>query len=149
MHAHAYTMTDTELRAACGTGRMSAQRLHVARAASRMHGAFTVEELCEEARVQAPGLGAATAYRAVAALTGCGTLAVIGERDGRALYVWCANGEHHHHVICTGCGRVAGVDCPLPEGDAIASATDAGFTVTRHDLTLYGVCDVCREGGDV
>jgi len=127
---------------------MSRQRLLIARSAAGMHGAFTVEELHRSAQDVVPGLGVATTYRAVAAMAGCGTLAVVGEREGRTLYVWCANGEHHHHLICTDCGRVAGIDCPLPEGDAFASARRVGFTVTRHDLTLYGLCDTCREDGE-
>ena len=148
MPSHSHTMSEDSLRAACGSGRMSPQRLRIAATAAEMPGAFTVEELHVSAGEIVPGLGVATTYRAVAAMAGCGTLAVVGEREGRTLYVWCAKDEHHHHVICTGCGRVTGIDCPLPGGDALSAACDAGFTVTRHDLTLYGVCDVCREGGE-
>lgn len=146
--ATVHKMTDEELRTACGERRMSRQRLHIARAAAELARAFTVEELHRLAGHSVPNLGVATTYRAVAAMADCGTLAIIGERDGRTLYVWCANDEHHHHLICTGCGRVAGIDCPLPEGDGLAAAQDAGFTITRHDLTLYGLCDACRDGGE-
>jgi len=143
-----HEVDEKALRSACGPGRMSRQRLKIARAAADMRGAFTVEELHHSAARTLPGLGLATTYRAVAAMAGCSTLAVVGERDGRTLYAWCAKDEHHHHLICTGCGAVAGIDCPLPEGSALSAARDAGFTVTRHDLTLYGLCDACREDGE-
>ncbi len=138
---------DAALREACGSGRVSTQRLGIARAAANMAGAFSVDELHHSACEDVAGLGVATVYRAVASMTDCGTLTVVGERDGRTLYVWCTDDGHHHHVICTGCGKVAGIDCPLPKGDALVSATEAGFTVTRHDLTLYGLCAACRERG--
>ncbi|MDO9557304.1 MAG: transcriptional repressor [Coriobacteriia bacterium] len=147
--AHDRELTDRELRTACGEGRMSHQRLRIVRAADGMAGTFTVEELHLSAKRSVPGLGIATTYRAVTAMASSGTLAVVGERNGRTLYVWCANDEHHHHIICTGCGRVAGIHCPLPEDDALVAVKNAGFTVTRHDLTLYGLCDACRKGGEV
>lgn len=136
------------LRAAFGGGRTSPQRLAIARAAHAMRAAFTVEELHRSASRDMPGIGIATTYRAVAAMHECGTLALVGEKDGGALYAWCAHDGHHHHVVCTACGAVAGIDCPLPEGRAPRIPEAAGFTITGHELTLYGLCPRCRKAGE-
>ena len=57
--------------------------------------------------------------------------------------------EHHHHLVCTRCGRVddftvsaemeAGLDVAL---DRIAR--DRGFSTTHHQLDLVGTCQACR-----
>ena len=56
--------------------------------------------------------------------------------------------DHHHHLVCTECGAVVAMDCPLG-AEALASAEHAGHLVTRHEITLYGLCAACRAtGGD-
>lgn len=134
-----------DMRAAYGRGRVTPQRERIASAASRMPGAFTVDELVAAARLAEPGIGTATVYRAVAALEHTGFLERVGERGGSALYTRChAGADHHHHLVCTGCGRVEAAACPL--GPAIDAATSGtGFTVTRHEVTLYGLCPSCTS----
>jgi Fur family transcriptional regulator, ferric uptake regulator len=56
---------------------------------------------------------------------------------------------HHHHLVCSRCGRIEDDPVP-PEVDAgLASLLDAvaartGFTVTDHRLELRGLCKRCR-----
>jgi Fur family ferric uptake transcriptional regulator len=48
--------------------------------------------------------------------------------------------HHHHHFQCTNCQRVFDVHaCP---GD-IDHMAPKGFSVERHELTLYGRCADC------
>lgn len=56
--------------------------------------------------------------------------------------------EHHHHLICDGCGTV--VDVTLP--DRVEAAMDrtfdevagaAGFTSRHHEVDIYGTCADC------
>jgi len=55
---------------------------------------------------------------------------------------------HHHHLVCSRCGRIEDDPVP-PEVDAgLASLLDAvatrtGFTVTDHRLELRGLCQRC------
>jgi len=126
-------------------GRMTAQRRAIAEAARGLRRAFTVEELHAAALARFPGLGMATVYRATTALAAVGTLTQVGERDGGALYAFCDRGDHHHHLVCTGCGRIAGMECPL-DTTALAAADSAGFTVTGHEITVYGLCHSCEKG---
>ena len=55
---------------------------------------------------------------------------------------------HHHHLVCSRCGRIE--DDPVPPEvdaglstllDAVAART--GFTVTDHRLELRGLCERC------
>ena len=53
-----------------------------------------------------------------------------------------AGHAHHHHFQCEACGRVFDVHaCP---GD-LSSMAPAGFQVSHHELTLYGLCADCRQ----
>jgi len=133
-----------DIRQAFGAERMTAQRETLARVAGAMGGAFTIDDLAAEVRKREITLGLATVYRGVAALERTGWLERVGERDGSALFARCRAGGHHHHLICTGCGRIEAADCPLEEivGPA-ESAT--GFVVTGHEITLYGLCPDCAS----
>jgi len=108
-------------------------------------GALTVEELHRRLASADAGIGLATVYRAVAALVDTGFLATVGKRGGVALYARCGGGQHHHHLVCTGCGTIAPIDCPLDAG-LMAAARRSGYTITGHEIVLYGLCSAC--GGE-
>lgn len=133
-------------RAAYAGGRVTPQRRIIATVAAAMPGAFSVDELADAVRADDPAIGTATVYRAVGALEDSGYLERVGERDGAALFLRCAHAEHHHHLICDSCGRVAPARCPVST-EALAEAHEAGFTVTRHEVTLYGLCPACASEG--
>ena len=128
-----------------GERRMTPQRRLVVDVAEGWPGAFTVDELSAAVRSRERTSSVATVYRAVSALAENGWLERVGDRNGSALFARCAAGtRHHHHVVCDGCGRVEAAECPVV---AHVSAGDvAGFVITRHDVTLYGLCPDCADG---
>jgi Fur family ferric uptake transcriptional regulator len=128
-------------------GRPSAQRLAAARAAEGASGAFTVGELAALAREDDPGASTATVYRCVAAMAAAGYLSRVGERGGAALWARCDATGHHHHLVCTSCGATAYAACPVDE-KALAAAAPGGFTLTSHDVRLYGLCAACIGRAD-
>jgi Fur family transcriptional regulator, ferric uptake regulator len=129
---------------AYGAARVSAQRRAIAAAVTALAGAFTVDELAAALRRRRGRAGVATVYRAVAALEASRWLERIGQRDGSALFARCAEGmRHHHHVVCGDCGRVAVIRCP-GVGKTTRSGRRQGFLITRHEVTLHGLCADCR-----
>ena len=55
-----------------------------------------------------------------------------------------AKGHHGHYLICTGCQeKIRLEDCPLHELEHKLT-DETGFTITDHDLTLYGLCPACK-----
>ena len=130
---------------AYGDARVSPQRQAIVAAVAALPGAFTIDELTAAMRKRRVKAGVATLYRAVAALEASGWLERVGERNGSALFARCSGGRcHHHHVVCGGCGRVAAVGCPVLEG-AKKLVELGGFVITRHELTLHGLCAKCRS----
>jgi Fur family ferric uptake transcriptional regulator len=127
---------------------MSDQRAVIAEAVLTLGCAFTAEELHQTLTDSEHRIGLATVYRALSAMQAAGTLATVGERNGSALLARCGRSDHHHHLVCTACGCVVAVDCPLG-ASALDAAKRDGHLVTRHEITLYGLCATCRtEGGE-
>jgi len=129
---------------AFGSARFSEQRLAVARAADGIGAAFTVDELAAALRTATPGAGAtATVYRSVAAMERTGFIERVGEREGSTLYARCGARSHHHHIVCDGCGKTAHAECPVAAAQEASPPRADGFVITRHEVTLYGLCPEC------
>jgi Fur family ferric uptake transcriptional regulator len=126
---------------AYGRARTSSQRLAIAATVedSAKH-AFSAEDIASEVRRDSPTVGLATVYRAVAAMQEAGFIEAVGERDGATLYARCGHKGHHHHLVCTGCGAVVDIECPL----AAERDGAGGFQVTGHSLVMHGLCPHCR-----
>lgn len=61
--------------------------------------------------------------------------------------------EHHHHLVCRVCGRVADLSLSDEvERALVTAAEDANarseFTITAHSLEFTGTCDDCAEHVD-
>ncbi len=134
--------TDAIERLAYAGGRLTRARRLIARTATQLDGAFTVDTLAERVRVTDAAAGAnATVYRAVAAMESAGFLTRVGTRGGHTLFAHCSTRGHHHHIVCEACGRIAHADCPLTQ--AIEASDAQGFRITRHEVTMYGLCPEC------
>lgn len=122
---------------------MTSARRAIADAIERLPGAFTVDDLVAEVRRADPRSGKTpTAYRAVAALCAAKEIEAVGERSGATLYARCREAHHHHHIVCDRCGMTATADCPVDTALSGAAAR-SGFVITRHQVTLYGLCPQC------
>jgi len=65
-------------------------------------------------------------------------------QEGKARYE-LSNKRHHHHLICTNCGKVEEV-----EGDFLKSMEDKiykdkKFKVKDHSLEFFGLCEDCQK----
>lgn len=120
--------------------RSTAQRLAVLRAVEDAAGSFTVAELHASARRFEPRLGLATTYRTVDLLREHGSVhSLLG--DSRSAYVRCGP-DHHHHLVCTACGRVEETELCAAPSDAELRRRH-GFRAAAHELDIYGTCRRC------
>jgi Fur family ferric uptake transcriptional regulator len=104
---------------------------------------LSAQEVLAAAQSQVPGIGIATVYRNLKALTESGNVSVVSIAGMNPRYESVKAGHHHHHhFMCTACEKVFDVhSCP----GAILDAAPMGFKVDRHELTLYGQCKDCCE----
>ena len=54
-------------------------------------------------------------------------------------------GEHHDHLICTGCGAIREFHHPELELLKAKAASQEGFLPLRHRLQIYGLCAKCQS----
>jgi Fur family ferric uptake transcriptional regulator len=126
----------------------SRQREIIADVFFRAGGHLRVDELLQQVRKIDPKVSQATVYRTMKLLTDCGLAAARNFLDGQTRYERSdRTGEHHDHLICTGCGKIVEFVDERIEELQERVANGKGFLVTHHKMELYGLCESCRESG--
>lgn len=123
--------------------RLTAARAAILDALTESGGHLTADDLTEMVRRRSTGIGRMTVYRTLDLLCDLGLLRPVYQGTGAAHYIILEDG-HHHHLICSGCGRVIEFDqCAL---ETLHDEIDRRFSfrVDGHLLELYGQCDACR-----
>ena len=123
--------------------RLTGPRREVAELVAARRGHFTAGELVDDARER--GIGRATVFRSLDLFASLGLVERVDLPGGEHAYVACEP-AHHHHAICTTCGRSFDVD-DAGLADVLARiAARSGFQVTNHRLELFGRCAACVAG---
>ncbi len=123
--------------------RLTAPRRALAGLIASRTGHFTAEELLADAHRGRRGLGRATIFRSLEVLAELGAVERLDLPSGGHAFVACEP-AHHHHVVCSSCGRSTEVSDHGLEGMAEAIARETGYRVDTHRLELFGVCPRCR-----
>ena len=119
--------------------RVTPSRRAVIAAVLAQDGHFTADDLVTRCR----GAGRATVFRTLRLLTDLGVVCRVLMEDGSMRYLVSERG-HHHHLVCTGCGKVQDLDaCAITDFVRELSGT-TGYEVDGHWLELYGRCVECR-----
>ncbi len=123
--------------------RLTEPRRAVADLIAEQTGHFTASDLEGLVRDRRLGISRATLFRALELLTELGVVERLDLPTGEHAYVPCAR-VHHHHVICSRCGRTAEVDdCGVAESVA-EIARRSGYRIDSHRLELFGLCRHCQ-----
>ncbi|MBN3039433.1 MAG: transcriptional repressor [Candidatus Omnitrophica bacterium] len=100
-----------------------------------------------------PTVGLTTVYRTLELLVDMGLVFKFDFGDGRARYELALGpkGErHHHHLVCTNCGRVIDYTEFIDDEIELLQQTEKGlskkynFDITHHLIQFYGLCDKCK-----
>jgi Fur family ferric uptake transcriptional regulator len=105
-------------------------------------GHFSAADLVEQARARRLGIGRATIFRALDVLIRLGLVERVDLPNGEHAYIGCTP-YHHHHVICSRCGRTAEIEDAGLRTVVREVARRTGFRVDEHRLELYGLCPAC------
>jgi Fe2+ or Zn2+ uptake regulation protein len=110
-------------------------------ASRRRH--FTAADLVAEARQRRLGVGRATIFRTLDVLTELRAVERLDLPNGEHAYVACEP-AHHHHVICSTCGRSRDVDDAGWRAVVRDIERRTGYRIDDHRLELFGRCPSCR-----
>jgi Fe2+ or Zn2+ uptake regulation protein len=123
--------------------RLTEPRRAVATLIAGRDGHFTAADLEEDARARHLPIGRATIFRALDLFTELELVERVDLPDGGHAYVGCEP-VHHHHVICTNCGRATEI-ADVGIGALLeAVERETGYDVSSHRLELFGLCPVCQ-----
>ncbi len=123
--------------------RLTGPRLAVAGLVADRDGHFTAADLVMDARRRHPGIGRATIFRALDLFASLDLVERVDLPAGDHAYVAC-DPVHHHHAICTGCGRSLDVDDFGLTRVLNEIGRRSGFRVTDHRLEIFGLCAACQ-----
>lgn len=101
-----------------------------------------------------PNVGLTTVYRTLELLVHMGLVFKFDFGDGRARYELSEGPKgtrHHHHLVCTSCGRVIDYTDFIDDEIELLGRTEKGlsnkfgFKITNHLIQFYGLCDECQK----
>ena len=132
------------IRALEGAGyQATPNRRLVAGLVASTDGHFTSADLLERGRRERVSIGRATVFRALELLTSLRVVERLDLPSGSHAYVLCDPDQHHHHLICSSCGRSEDV----ADGELAALieriGRRSGYQIDTHRLELFGTCPRC------
>ncbi|MCF8241440.1 MAG: transcriptional repressor [Melioribacteraceae bacterium] len=84
----------------------------------------------------------ASVYRTIKLFDELGILQTINIGDKKPKYELETKKSHHHHIICSECGRIEKIDlCILPEIQKLTK-----FKIVNHSMEFIGICPDCNTG---
>lgn len=90
------------------------------------------------------GVGRASVYRTLEQLEQLGLVQRVDlGGDSAAFERVDPAGHHHHHLVCTKCGRVLPFEDEALEEAIHELPAKEGFTIEGHEVTLRGTCRRC------
>ncbi|GMA62739.1 transcriptional repressor [Alicyclobacillus fastidiosus] len=102
---------------------------------------MSAKEVYEHLKEMYSNISYDTVYRTLATLLENNVIEHMEFRDGAARYRLMCHEEHHHHLVCLGCGSTFAIDtCPMAD----LSSEIGNFQVTNHRFEIYGYCSKCQ-----
>jgi Fur family ferric uptake transcriptional regulator len=139
-------------RFVAGGYRPTLARQAILQVIAKTPGLLSAQEIFPSVRKIYPRVGLATVYRTLDILTRMGVLNRFDFGDGQSRYelITGDNADHHHHLICVGCGRI--IDCSdfdekeyrFIEKLEKELAERHNFRINSHQIHFYGLCEKCR-----
>jgi Fe2+ or Zn2+ uptake regulation protein len=124
--------------------KLTPQRHIVLKVMASSHDHLTPEVIYEKARLEDPGIGQVTVYRTLDMLSKLNLVCRVHAEGRCRSYMMRRPTEHHHHAICSNCGKVVDfTHCNLAEMEQNLSR-ESGFDIKGHLLEFYGLCPTCN-----
>ena len=122
--------------------RNTQQRREIREVFERNDRPLAADEVLHLAQQKMAGLGIATVYRTIKALTDEGWLVPV-EVPGAPPRYEMRGKAHHHHFHCLECRKLFELDGCL---EHLGKLIPASFTVVDHVVLIYGYCAGCDRG---
>lgn len=106
---------------------------------------FSVEELIDELKKNGIKVSRATVYRTVNHLTLAGFLREVSLNNNQMYYDFIPEVAHHEHLVCENCKKIIEFTDSELEYSIEKVAKEQGFSITKHNVQIFGVCEECKK----
>lgn len=125
--------------------RMTKQRTAVVETLREIDKFASAKAIHEALEARGEHAGLTTVYRTLQSLSEIGAVDVLQTPEGETLYRHCLTDHHHHHLVCTSCGRSEEVEGGPVEKWAELISERFGYELVGHDAEIYGTCVTCQQ----
>ena len=105
---------------------------------------LTAEDVYRLLLSEQSDIGLATVYRVLTQFEQAGILSRNQFEAGKAVYE-LREDQHHDHLVCVSCGSVEEFLDAEIERRQHNIATNLGWTLQDHAMSLYGLCPACQK----
>ena len=102
----------------------------------------SADELFRRVALHLPRTSLQSVYNALSDFLAAGLVRRIEPAGSPGLFERRVS-DNHHHLICSGCGRVEDVDCTVGAAPCLTPSDTHGFTLATAEVTFWGVCASC------
>ena len=124
--------------------KLTRQRRSVIKAVVSSKYRLTPAALYNKLHQDYPDIGLVTVYRTLGLLSNLGLLCKL-HTGGNCHTHTIGTPERHHHLICSGCGKVIDFSCRSMAEVEGNLAEETGFAIKDHLLEFTGYCQNCRK----
>ncbi len=133
--------------------RVTIPRQEILKVLSQTDEHLNAEDIYIKVHKAYPGIGLTTVYRTLELLVNMDIVFKFDVGDGRARYELAMGpkgARHHHHLICTNCGRVIDYTDFINEEKGLINKTENtlskryNFKIVNHRIQFFGLCDRCK-----
>jgi Fur family transcriptional regulator, ferric uptake regulator len=106
---------------------------------------LSAQAIFDRLRAEGRTVGIASVYRILELLVARGLVQRVEIGDNVTRFEAAhAGGDHHHHLVCSDCGKVEAFADERLERALRAIEEKTGYAGAGHDVLLRGECDECR-----
>ena len=125
---------------------VTVQRRAIFSAVLERHDHPTVDQVFAQVKARVPGVSRTTVYRTLETLVNIGL--VRRTHHFSASVRFDGNMERHHHLVCTGCGKVSDFQDSSVAISIPPETRRNGFTLFDYSVYFEGVCSGCKNPVD-
>ena len=107
---------------------------------------LSVQDILAKLKIRCIEANKTTVYRQLETLHKYNFIYEVRLADRSVLYELASEDDHHHHLVCLGCGAIEDVsfkdDVERQEKNILKTKK---FKVVRHSLEFFGWCAKCQK----
>lgn len=104
----------------------------------------SVEDMYRIVNEKSRKVGYATVYRTMKLIAESGLADEVVFNDGIARFEHRLGRKHHHHLVCTDCGKVIEFESTAMDKGELEILAKYKFEQTSHHYKIFGLCRKCQ-----